>query len=68
MHESAIADRLVLEIAKCDERLKAINDALGAELQKPILRRQRSLLLFLYKEKAVYDFAVKLLRSIETGA
>jgi hypothetical protein len=58
-----IENNIRVAINDCREKLGIINAAMEAELSKPIWRRRRDLLVFLYKEREVYSFALAQLES-----
>jgi len=58
MNKDAYVVWLTQRITSCRYRLDLVERAFAEELAKPILRRQRALLIFLDKERSVYRFAV----------
>jgi hypothetical protein len=60
-------DRWQQQLAMCRDRLSLISDAINLEVGRPFLQRRWQVLNLLYRERAVYSFAVSLLTEIETG-
>lgn len=58
MNKDAYVAWLTQRITFCKDRLALVEKAFAEELAKPILRRQRALLIFLDKERSVYRFAL----------
>ena len=56
---------LVAKSASCAEALLAVEDAVTAELQRRYLDRRLELLIFLYKERSMYSFALGILQELE---
>lgn len=59
---------IVAHIKACEQKLAIINTELAKELQKPPQQRKKSLLMFLNKEKSVYDFALSILQDLQRHA
>jgi hypothetical protein len=51
-------------IGACRKQLGIIENAISNEIKKPIWQRRKPLLLFLYKEREVYSFALTQLEGL----
>ena len=63
----SIESKIRNSINDCRERLRVIESAVSAEIKKPLFQRRRDLLIFLYKEKEVYAFALRQLENLLGG-
>lgn len=59
-----VEDRINNAISGCDKQLAIVCSAIDREVMKPLRNRQTRLLLFLYKEKEIYTFALAKLRGL----
>lgn len=59
-----VEDRIQNAISGCGEQLAVVSSAIEREVVKPIRNRRTRLLLFLYKEKEIYTFALAQLKSL----
>lgn len=59
--------RLETLLADCEARVAALDLAHAREMNKPLLRRRRMILVFIERERAVYSFGVELLKSLRSG-
>jgi hypothetical protein len=46
-------------------KLATLNEMITREMQKPLLKRQLRLLVFLQKEKSLYEFSLSMLKKVE---
>jgi hypothetical protein len=60
-----LEDKLKCEIGKCEAKLGILNEEIANQLKKGFLERDGALLLFLTKEKSIYDYALKLLLDLK---
>jgi hypothetical protein len=55
------------QLAFCRDRLSMITDAINLEVGRPFPERRWQVLSLLYRERAVYSFAVSILMELETS-
>lgn len=60
-------ERWQQQLAICRDRLSLISDAINLEVGRPFPQRRWQVLNLLFRERAVYSFAVALLTELETG-
>ena len=63
----SIESKIRNSINDCREKLRVIETAVGEEIKRPLFQRRRDLLIFLYKEKEVYTFALHQLENLLGG-
>lgn len=60
-------DRWQQQLTFCRDRLSIITDAINLEVGRPFPERRWQVLSLLYRERAVYSFAVSILTELETS-
>jgi len=63
----SIESKIRSSINDCREKLRVIEAAVSEEIKRPLFQRRRDLLIFLYKEKEVYTFALRQLENLLGG-
>lgn len=60
-----IKDRIDIEIANCEKKLSILNVQIADQLSKSYTERDGRLLAFLTREKAIYDYAFRILNELQ---